>query len=41
MRWAYFIPNGCTLKTIARMVDNKQVSFVPKYYAYKIVANLF
>ncbi|GFT29905.1 reticulon-4-interacting protein 1, mitochondrial [Nephila pilipes] len=25
-RWAYFVPNGCALKSIAKLIDNKQIN---------------
>ncbi|XP_035234120.1 reticulon-4-interacting protein 1 homolog, mitochondrial-like [Stegodyphus dumicola] len=34
-RWAYFIPNGCALKTIAKMIDKKQINpVIEKVYMF-------
>ncbi|GIY83756.1 reticulon-4-interacting protein 1 homolog, mitochondrial, partial [Caerostris extrusa] len=35
-RWAYFVPNGCALKSIAKLVDNNQVNpAIEKIYKFE------
>ncbi|XP_015927496.1 reticulon-4-interacting protein 1, mitochondrial [Parasteatoda tepidariorum] len=41
-RWAYFMPNGCILKKLAQMVDNKQINpVIEKVYPFEEVPHAF
>ncbi|XP_055932587.1 reticulon-4-interacting protein 1, mitochondrial-like isoform X2 [Argiope bruennichi] len=41
-RWAYFVPNGCTLKSIAKLVDNRQVNpVIEKVYKFEDIPQAY
>ncbi|GBN25008.1 Reticulon-4-interacting protein 1, mitochondrial [Araneus ventricosus] len=41
-RWAYFVPNGCALKSIAKLIDNKQVNpVIDKVYKFEEVPEAY
>ncbi|GFQ93190.1 reticulon-4-interacting protein 1, mitochondrial [Trichonephila clavata] len=41
-RWGYFVPNGCALKSIAKLVDNKQINpVIEKIYKFEEVPEAF
>lgn len=41
-RWAYFMPNGCVLNTISKMIDNKQiVPVIDKTYSFNDVPKAY